>query len=170
MTLRAAAFGQVGRLVVVSVYQNRNSVPPMCMKSGGLLKAQRPKQMEEPVPANHFVLEHDHKIHVEYTAGVIPGIPALTYRDGNSPRWNSRAVRSRRTKRRSERSSPFLSRDQSTRAARGSGSSCPSSTFRAGNPGTSKRWACTNGSAGLTRSRGGRRHGGVSSSAEPPRP
>ena len=57
----------------------------MCMKSGGLLKAQRPKQMEEPVPANHFVLEHDHKIHVEYTAGVTPGIPALTYSDGNSP-------------------------------------------------------------------------------------
>jgi hypothetical protein len=86
MTLRAAAFGQVGRLVVVSVYQNRDSVSPMGMESGGLLKSSASKAgWRNPVSANHFVLEHDHKIQVEYTVGVTPGITALTYSDGNSP-------------------------------------------------------------------------------------
>jgi len=33
--------------------------------------------------ANHFVLRH-HGVEVEYTVGVTPGIPALTYRDGTS--------------------------------------------------------------------------------------
>ena len=35
--------------------------------------------------ANHFVLRH-HDVEVEYTAGVTPGIPALTYCDGSSPK------------------------------------------------------------------------------------
>jgi hypothetical protein len=33
--------------------------------------------------ANHFVLRHHH-IEVEYTVGITPGLPALTYHDGNS--------------------------------------------------------------------------------------
>ena len=33
--------------------------------------------------ANHFVLRH-HGVEVEYTVGVTPGIPALTYCDGTS--------------------------------------------------------------------------------------
>ena len=36
------------------------------------------------MPANHFVLRH-HDVEVEYTVGVTPGIPALTYCDGSSP-------------------------------------------------------------------------------------
>ena len=32
--------------------------------------------------ANKFVLKHD-QVEVEYTLGVIPGIPALVYRDGS---------------------------------------------------------------------------------------
>jgi hypothetical protein len=35
--------------------------------------------------ANHFVLRH-HDVEVEYTVGVTPGIPALTYCDGSSPK------------------------------------------------------------------------------------
>ena len=35
--------------------------------------------------ANHFVLRH-HSVEVEYTVGVTPGIPALTYCDGSSPK------------------------------------------------------------------------------------
>ncbi len=35
------------------------------------------------MPANHFVLRH-HDIEVDYIVGITPGIPALTYRDGNS--------------------------------------------------------------------------------------
>ena len=35
--------------------------------------------------ANHFVLRH-HDVEVEYTVGVTPGIPALTYCDGSAPR------------------------------------------------------------------------------------
>jgi hypothetical protein len=39
------------------------------------------------MPANHFVLRH-HDIEVEYTTGITPGLPALTYRDGNSSALN----------------------------------------------------------------------------------
>ena len=35
--------------------------------------------------ANHFVLRH-HDVEVEYTVGVTPGIPALTYCDGSAPK------------------------------------------------------------------------------------
>ena len=35
--------------------------------------------------ANHFVLRHHH-IEIEYTAGITPGLTALTYRDGSGPR------------------------------------------------------------------------------------
>jgi hypothetical protein len=35
------------------------------------------------MPANHFVLRH-HDIEVEYIIGITPGLPALTYSDGNS--------------------------------------------------------------------------------------
>jgi len=35
------------------------------------------------MPANHFVLRH-HDIEVEYTIGITPGFPTLTYSDGNS--------------------------------------------------------------------------------------
>jgi hypothetical protein len=34
--------------------------------------------------ANHFVLRHD-DVEVDYTVGITPGLPALTYRDGSSP-------------------------------------------------------------------------------------
>ena len=34
--------------------------------------------------ANHFVLRHD-DVEVDYTVGITPGLPALTYRDGGSP-------------------------------------------------------------------------------------
>jgi hypothetical protein len=34
--------------------------------------------------ANHFVLRH-HDVEVDYTVGITPGLPALTYRDGGSP-------------------------------------------------------------------------------------
>ena len=37
------------------------------------------------MPANHFVLRH-HDVEVEYTVGVTPGIPALTYCEGSSPK------------------------------------------------------------------------------------
>jgi len=35
------------------------------------------------MPANHFVLRHQ-DIEVEYISGITPGLPALTYSDGNS--------------------------------------------------------------------------------------
>jgi hypothetical protein len=35
------------------------------------------------MPANHFVLRH-HNIEVDYIVGITPGLPALTYSDGNS--------------------------------------------------------------------------------------
>ena len=34
--------------------------------------------------ANHFVLRHD-DVEVDYTVGITPGLPALTYRHGSSP-------------------------------------------------------------------------------------
>jgi hypothetical protein len=37
--------------------------------------------MEESMAANKFVLKHRH-LEIEYTIGITPGIPALTYRHG----------------------------------------------------------------------------------------
>src|SRR5206468_12621127 len=49
----------------------------------GLLAARRTDADGGIMPANHFVLRHN-DIEVEYTIGITPGLPALTYRDGNS--------------------------------------------------------------------------------------
>jgi hypothetical protein len=50
----------------------------------GLLAAQRAIADGGSMSANHFVLRH-HDVEVEYTVGVTPGIPALTYSDSSSP-------------------------------------------------------------------------------------
>src|SRR5450759_5535128 len=56
-----------------------------CPEIRALLASGSVVESTSPTSRTGFVLEHDHKIHVEYTAGVIPGITALTYSDGNFP-------------------------------------------------------------------------------------
>jgi hypothetical protein len=43
------------------------------------------KKDGETVAANKFVLKH-HQVEVDYTLGATPGIPALVYRDGPTPK------------------------------------------------------------------------------------
>jgi hypothetical protein len=49
------------------------------------------RKMEEPVPANKFVLKH-HEIEVEYTIGLTPGVPALIYSNGTTKKFTSAEV------------------------------------------------------------------------------
>jgi hypothetical protein len=102
--------------------------------------------------ANHFVLRH-HDVEVEYTVGVTPGIPALTYCDGSSPKksFTGAEVATDETALGTVVSVPLL-QTIDTPVGSGSGSCCRSSTSRRGNRGTSTRWGCTRSSPGPTRS------------------
>src|SRR5215470_73499 len=60
------------------------AAPPNRGGRPGPLAAQRAIADGGSMSANHFVLRH-YDVEVEYTVGVTPGIPALTYRDGSSP-------------------------------------------------------------------------------------
>src|SRR6476646_6094950 len=72
-----------GRLYCARVSIMR-AAPLMRGGRPGLLAAQCAIADGGTMSANHFVLRH-HDVEVEYTVGVTPGIPALTYCDGSAP-------------------------------------------------------------------------------------
>ena len=111
---------------------------------------------------NKFVLKSD-QIEVEYTIGINPGLPALTYSDGVSGAvsFTSSEIATDETALGTLVSVALL-RTIDTGAQR-FGSSCPRSTSFRDNPSNSLRWECMKGSAGLTRFRTFRHRGAVSS-------
>ena len=103
--------------------------------------------------ANHFVLRH-HSVEVEYTVGVTPGIPALTYCDGSSPKksFTDAEIATDETALGTVVSVPLLQTIDT--GGERFGFVLPELDVPQGHPGTSTRWACTRSSPGPTRSPG----------------
>ena len=102
--------------------------------------------------ANKFVLK-GHNIEVDYTIGMTPGLPALTYKNGpNVKTFKTSEITINETALGSLVSVSLVK--TSTRAARGSVSSCPNLTSLRGKPRNSLRRAFTKSSVGRTRSHG----------------